>query len=164
MTRKETTAIALKCFAIYMLSQAFVSFPALATLGLKLKYMGGGNPSNIWVIIIPALGIISCATVAFLIWKFTNSLLMKETTDEGNATDIKIDGVVKIVFACMGVYFLIDAIIALPYALVNYRIASSSTPQSLAYLLTKLLELLFGGLLVAKPGQWVKAIRSVGKI
>lgn len=164
MTRKETTAIALKCFAIYMLSQAFVSFPAMATLGLKLKYMGGGNPSNIWVIIIPALGIISCATAAFLIWKFTNSLLMKETTDEGNVADIKIDGVVKIVFACMGVYFLIDAIIALPYALVNFQLAGSSSPESFACLLTQLLKLLFGGLLIAKPGQWVKAIRSIGEI
>lgn len=161
MTRKETTAIALKCFAIYFLSQAFVAFPSLATLGLKLKYMGDGEPSNLWVIIIPAFGIVSCVTVAFLIWKFTNSLMAKETTSENPTSDIRIDDVVKIIFACMGVYFIIHALTALPYAVINYRmVAKNYLPFT--YLLSQVIELFFGALLVAKPGQWVKAIRSIG--
>jgi hypothetical protein len=162
MTRKETTAIALKCFAIYFLSQAFFAFPALTALGLKLKYMGAGKPSNIWVVVIPTLGAISCVIVAFLIWKSTNSLMTKETTPENPTSDIRIDDVVKIIFACMGVYFIIHALIALPYALINYRMITKNYPP-FTYLPTQVIELFFGALLVAKPGQWVKAIRSIGK-
>ncbi len=105
MTRKETTAVALKCFVIYFLSQAFIAFPSLTTLGLKLKYMGDGEPSNLWVVVIPSLGIVSCVTVAFLIWKFTNSLMTKEIADDKTTGDMGIDDVFKIVLACMGVYF-----------------------------------------------------------
>ncbi len=164
MTRKETTAVALKCFAIYILSQAFVVLPALATLGLKLKYMGEGKPSNIWVIAIPAFGVISCVTVAFLIWKFTNSLMAKETIEEKTTGDLSSDDVVKIILACMGVYFVIDAVIAIPHALVNFLLAKGSqNPLGITYLLTQIIELFFGGLLIAKPGQWLKAIRAIGK-
>jgi len=164
MTRKETTAIALKCFAIYFLSQAFVALPSLATLGLKLKYMGEGKPSNIWAIVIPAFGVISCVTVAFLIWKFTNSLMVKETTSESRTGDLSINDVVKIILACMGVYFVIDAVIALPHAIVNFQATKNSqSPFGITYLLTQVIELFFGVLLIAKPGQWLKAIRAIGK-
>ena len=164
MTRKETTAIALKCFAIYFLSQAFVALPSLATLGLKLKYMGEGKPSNIWAIVIPAFGVISCVTVAFLIWKFTNSLMVKETTSESRTGDLSINDVVKIILACMGVYFVIDAVIALPHAIVNFQATKNSqSPFGITYLLTQVIELFFGALLIAKPGQWLKAIRAIGK-
>lgn len=164
MTRKETTAIALKCFAIYFLSQAFIAFPSLTTLGLKLKYMGDGEPSNIWVVVIPTLGTISCVTVAFLIWKFTNSLMTKETTDDKTTGDLGVDDVVKIILACMGVYFIIDAVIALPHAVVNFQAARGSrNPLGITYLLAQTIELFFGALLIAKPGQWLKAIRAIGK-
>ena len=163
MTRKETTAIALKCFAIYFLSQAFIAFPSLTTLGLKLKYMGDGEPSNLWVVVIPALGIISCVTVAFLIWKFTNSLMTKETADDKTTGDLGVDDVVKIVLACMGVYFVIDAVIVLPQAIVNFQATKNQSPFGITYLLTQVIELFFGALLIAKPGQWLKAIRVIGK-
>ena len=165
MTRKETTAVALKCFAIYFLSQAFIAFPSLTTLGLKLKYMGEGEPSNLWVVVIPTLGIVSCVTVALLIWKFTNSLMTKETSNEPSTGDLEVDAVVKIILACMGIYFVIDAVIALPHAIVNFQVTrNSQNLLGVTYLLTQIVELFFGTLLVAKPGQWLKAIRAIGKI
>ena len=165
MTRKETTAIALKCFAIYFLSQVFIVLPSLTTLGLKLKYMGEGNPSNVWAIAIPAFGVISCVTVAFLIWKFTNSLMTKETSDDKTTGDLEVDDVVKIILACMGVYFVINALIAFPHAIVNFHtVKNAQNPLGITYLLVQIIKLFFGGLLIAKPGQWLKAIRAIGKI
>lgn len=168
MTRKETTAIALKCFAIYILSQVIISLPTLASLGLKLKYMGSEEPSNIWIIGIPVLSVILGITTAFLIWKSTNSLLTKEATPNENSGDLGVDGIMKIVLACMGVYFVIDAAIAVPYAFVSLQIARTNPSFKMELcimnLVTQILEFTFGGLLIAKPGKWVLAIISIGRI
>jgi len=164
MTRKETTAVALKCFAIYILSQTIIALPILATLGVKLKYMGGGEPSNIWIVAISVLSVVVGLTMAFLIWKCTNSLMSKETTPQDSG-DLGVNDVMKIILACMGVYFVIDAMIALPHAVVNFQITRNSQEAvGITYLLTQVLKLFFGGLLIAKPGKWVEAVRSIGKI
>lgn len=168
MTRKEATAIALKCFAIYILSQVIISIPSFASLGLKLKYMGSETPSNTWAIVIPALSVILGITTAFLIWKFTNSLLTKETTPDENSGDLGVNGIMKIVLACMGVYFVIDAAIAVPYAFVNLQLARTNPSFKMELcimnLVTQILEITFGSLLITKPGKWVMAIRSIGRI
>lgn len=166
MTRKETTAIALKCFAIYILSQTILALPAIATLGTRLKYMGDGKPTNIWIIVISVSSLLAGVIAAFLVWKFTNSLLTKETTPD-NSGDLGVNGVMKIILACMGVYFIIDAAMVFPSALVSYRFSTqvpNSNPNALMFLVTQVIELLFGCLLIAKPGKWVKAIRSIGEI
>jgi hypothetical protein len=104
------------------------------------------------------------AYVAFLIWKFTNSLMTKETSDNKTTGDLGVDDVVKIILACMGVYFVIDALIVLPHAVVNFQAARDPEhPPGITYLPTQIIELFFGGLLIAKPGQWLKAIRAIGK-
>jgi hypothetical protein len=68
----------------------------------------------------------------------------------------------------MGVYFIIDAAMVLPSALVEYRISSQHIDEgrirTFMYLLTQIIEVVFGGLLIAKPGKWAKAIRSIGQI
>jgi len=164
MTKKETTAVALKCFAIYILSQVIISLPTVATLGIRLKHMGDGKPTNIWIIAISVLSLLAGVIAAFLIWKFTNSLLSKETTtDESN--DLGVNGVMKIVLAFMGVYFVIGAVIYFPNALVSYRLSAQvNNPNALMALITQTLKLTCGCLLIAKPGKWVKAIRSIGEI
>ncbi|GEM_PF-2279202 len=164
MTRKETTAIALKCFAIYILSQVIISLPSLATLGIRLKYMGNGYPSNIWIGGVSTLSVILGVTTAVLIWKFTNSLMTKETAPDESGV-LEVNGVMKIILACMGVYFIIDATMVLPHAVVNLQVAKGSQRAlGITYLLTQILELTFGGILIAKPGKWVKTIRSIGQI
>lgn len=166
MTKKETTAVALKCFAVYILSQVIISLPSLATLGTRLKYMGDGKPSNIWIISISGLSVLVGLLAAFLIWKFTNSLLNKETTPD-ESSDIGVSGVMKIILACMGVYFIIDAAMVFPMALSSYRFSvevPNSNPNAFMFLVTQVIEFSFGCLLIAKPGRWVKAIRSIGEI
>lgn len=167
MTKKETTAVALKLFAIYLLSQIFIILPSMGSLALKINNIGTSTQSNAWLYVVPVLSILFIIIIAALVWKFTNSLLTKETTPDESG-DLGVNGVMKIILACMGVYFVVDAVIAFPYALVEFVHRSpqvtDSTVRTSMYLLTQILEFLFGSLLIAKPGKWVKAIRSIGEI
>lgn len=164
MTKKETTVIAMKCFAIFILCQIFMMLPSVGSLAIKINHMGQRGPSNVWLYVVPCLSILSMIILAFLVWKFSNSVLTKETTAD-NSTDLGVNGVVKIILACMGVYFVVDAMIVLPYAIVNVQAANNAWDAiNVTYLLAQVLELTFGALLIAKPGKWVKAIRSIGQI
>jgi len=165
MTRKETTAIALKCFALYLLAQIIISLPIIAGL-VELGYYGQHDTSNFWIFALCTLCTLIGLLVVFLIWKTTNSLLTKEMTSPEDATgDLSVDEVMKIILACMGVYFSINAIIAFPQAFVAFQIArnfSGQQPLILAVSLgSVILQIIFGYLLIAKPAQWAKIIRSV---
>jgi heme/copper-type cytochrome/quinol oxidase subunit 2 len=164
MTRKETTAVSLKCFAIYILSQIIIGLPAMVTLTIRLKDIGATQLSQAVVPIILTLSVLVGIAAAVLVWKTTNSLMTKETSPDETG-GLSVNDVMKLVLACMGVYFIIDAIMVLPHAIVSYQMAKMSpNPVTTAYLVAQVLEVIFGGLLIAMPGKWVKAIRSIGKI
>jgi hypothetical protein len=166
MTRKETTAIALKCFAIYILSSVIFSLPSLVAVGQMLNNSQERGSSSIWAILIPALSVIIGIATALLIWKTTNSLLTKETSSPDTG-EIGVNGVMKIILACMGIYFAINALIYLPGAFVSYQFSAqvdSPNPGARMALIAQGLRLTFGCLLIAMPGRWVKAIRSIGEI
>jgi hypothetical protein len=166
MTNKETTSIALKCFAIYVLSRVLLTLPSYAFFGRMLNNTKGGASSAVWTITIPALSVIIGITTAFLIWKSTNSLMTQETSPVETG-EIGVNGVMKIILACMGIYFAIDAVIHFPSALASCRFyaqVNNPNPQTTMVLITQGLKLTFGCLLIAKPGKWAKAIRSIGEI
>lgn len=163
MTRKETTAIALKCFAIYIMVQMIISIPSFVSIGLNIGHMIGKPEPTPLTIIIPSLSIIIGFAIAFFLWKTTNSILEKDTSPSTDQSDIGVDEVVKLVLGCMGIYFIIDALIVLPGATAsltdqqNYQFG-----YSLMYFSTQILEIIFGALLVTKPAKWLKIIRSAG--
>lgn len=166
MTRKETTSIALKCFALYLLAQVIISLPIFAGLGMKLGYYGQHDMSKFWVFALCTLCTLIGLLVAFLIWKTTNSLLSKETTSlEDSTGDLNADGVMKIIIACMGIYFSINAVIAFPRAFVDFKIAQNMEGQqsfvSASSVVSVVLQIVFGCLLIAKSETWVKMIRSI---
>jgi hypothetical protein len=162
MTRKETTAIALKCFAIYIISQLIIGIPSFVSLGWQIQYLGENPPSKLWIIIIPTLTVIIGLALAVFLWKFTNALMIKDTTSLSENSDIGIDEVVKIILGCMGVYFVIDALIVLPSAVAALSNQNYQVGDSILYLSAQILELIFGALLITKPGKWLKIIRSAG--
>ena len=92
---------------------------------------------------------------AFFLWKFTNSLLAKETVLEPTSGEIGVDEVIKIILACMGIYFAINAVVAFPRAFVEVQIARSNTDcqplVSTINLASVVLQIIFGCLLIAKP-------------
>ena len=167
MTQKETTAVAIKCFAIYLLAQVIISLPTLAALGLKIGSYGQHDIPRSWILIISTSSLVLGLITVYLLWKFTNSLLTKEPVKEAATDNLGADGILKIVLACMGVYFILDGTMTFPHAIVQYHVSRSNpafqTDLSAMYLLAQILEFIFGGLLIAKPNKWLKMIRSVGK-
>jgi hypothetical protein len=163
MTRKETTAIALKCFAIYIMVQMIINIPSFVSIGMNIGLMMDKPEPTPLTIIIPSLSIIIGFAIAFFLWKTTNSILEKETDPSADQSDIGVDEVVKLVLGCMGIYFIIDAIIVLPGAIASLaNLQNTQFGYSLMFFSTQILELIFGALLVTKPGKWLKIIRSAG--
>jgi len=164
MTRKETTAIALKCFAIYLISQVLVSLPILVGIGLKLGSYGEHDTSIFFIASICFLSVALTLATAFILWKLTNSLLFKETKSEPMPAEIGVDEVMKIILACMGVYFVIGAVIAFPRAFVEFQVAQNNPTYEielpLAGFISQILQFAFGCMLIVKPAKWVKIIRE----
>ena len=165
MTRKETTAIALKCFALYIIGQVFVSLPILSGIGLKLGAYGGHDIPIFFIASICFLTVMIGFLFAFLLWKFTNSLMLKETTTDETQSGISVDEVMKIILSCMGIFFAINAIIAFPRAFVEIQISKTNPAfigeLTFINLVAIILQFVFGCLLIAKPSSWVNVIRSV---
>ncbi len=165
MTRKETTGIALKCFAIYLVAQMIIALPALVGISLKLGYFGNHDVSAFFMVSLCFLTVVASLLCAFLLWKVTNSLMEKETTPESAKGELSVDETMKLILACMGIYFAINAVIAFPQVFVNFKIAQNTAGQqsyvSASSIVSVVLQLVFGCLLVAKPAKWVKMIRSI---
>ena len=167
MKRKETTAIALKCFAIYILVQLIISLPTLTQLGVKFEYWSGQEANNALIFSIPFFSVALGIGAFYLLWRTSNSVLEKESSSSQESEDLGVDGVMKIILSCMGVYFVIDAAMILPYAFVNFQIARSVPDSqvllSFMNLVTQILEITFGSLLIAKSSKWVKMIREIAR-
>jgi hypothetical protein len=165
MTRKETTAIALKCFALYIIGQVFISLPTLSGIGLKLGAYGDHDTPIFFIASVCFLTVVVGFLFAFLLWKFTNSLMLKETSSEGTPSGIGVDEVMKIILACMGIYFAINAILAFPRSFVEFQLSKTTTvfmPEITFINLVSIgLQFMFGCLLIAKPSSWVNVIKTV---
>ncbi len=164
MTRKETTVIALKCFAIYLVSQVLVSLPLLAGIGLKLGSYGEHDTSGFFIASMCFLSVALALLTAFFLWKLTNSLLLKETMVESIPPEIGVNEVIKIILVCMGIYFAIGALIAFPRAFVEFQIAQNNPTYEielpLVELVSHILQFIFGYTLIAKSAKWAKLIRE----
>lgn len=165
MTRKETTAIALKCFAIYLIAQMIISLPILVSIGLQLGYLGNHDVSAFFMASLCFLTVVAGLFCAFLLWKVTNSILLKETTPESAQGELGVDEIMELILACMGIYFAINAVIAFPNSFVQFQIyknmAGSQPLASAISLGSVALQFVFGCILIAKPAKWVKMIRAV---
>lgn len=167
MTRKETTSIALKCFAIYIIAQVFISLPIIATLGLKIGYFGRHDTSGVFVASVCLLSVVVALLFAFLLWKFTNSLLLKDTSATEFTSELGVDETIKIILACMGIFYATNAIIAFPRAYVEFQLAKSN-PNFLIEITTInlvaiVLQFVLGCFLIIKPSCWLNLIRSAGR-
>lgn len=165
MTRKETTVVALKCYAIYIVIQLVVFLPTLAGICLKLGHFDQRGTSTFFIGVVSFLSVVCYLVAALFLWKTANSLLIGEAMQETGSSEIGMDEVMKMVLACMGVYFVTAGVIVFPRIFVEFKIAeSNSDPQALVSavsLASVVLQIIFGGLLIAKPAKWVKMIQSI---
>ncbi len=168
MTTKQATGIALKFFAISLLFNLLMVIPSLVALGFRIDGMSGEQPSTMTQFLIPSIGIVVCIIALGLLWKVSNSFINKiGTNEESIVNDMTADEVMKIVLSCIGLYFALQEIIDF---LQVYTFARSSAQHSTAgfqldynFLIVPMFKFVVGCILIAKPKQWVKAIRSIGE-
>ncbi len=167
MTRKETTAIALKCFAVYLIAQVIISLPVLVGICLKLGYFGQHDTPVSIIISISLLSVMLGLAAALLLWKLTNNLLTTEIISESAQSELGAEEIIKIILACMGVYFAIGAVVAFPRVFVDFQIAKNSTDHqplvSGVNLLSVVLQIIFGCILIAKPARWARVLKKLRK-
>ena len=156
--------IALKFYAIYLLSQVIIGIPTLVALGLHFKNWTGTEPNKLWTVFVPVMSVLFGVGAAFLIWKCSDSLFKKESLMVSDPGVLGADGVMKIVLSCMGVYFIINGVVMIPHSLVNFqivrRLPESQVLLPAVDLLSKVLEIVFGSLLVVTPYKWIKVLRK----
>lgn len=159
MTNKETTAIALKCFAIYVLSTVLIGF----SMSLS-AYAYRPSP---WIWAITPASLLIGAAVVFVLWKTANSLTLGQVDDPQNTQRTDFDVILKNILICMGVYFAINGFVVLPSTIGHYNfLTQTNAPQAnVAWLSLSapILKISIGLCLIAKPKQWVKMIRSIGE-
>jgi len=165
MTQKDAMAIALKFYAIYLLSQLITGIPVLVTLGLHFKNWTGTELNSLLAVSVPVMSVLFGIGAAGLVWKCSNSLLKESPSEVPDPAAPGVDLVMKTVFACMGVYFAIAGVVMMPQSLVNFQIARELSQSQVRLpamnLLSKVLEILFGVLLVAMPYKWVRFIKGL---
>jgi hypothetical protein len=139
----------------------------IASIGIKLRAYAGYQPPIIWNILIPIMTVVFALIVISLLWKSTNSLLKKEITPDTQSADLSAGEIMNIVFACLGVYFVVDAAIVLPHSFVNLQVANNTlggeVELAVTYLLAQVIELIFGFILIKSPMKLLTFIRSIGE-
>lgn len=171
MTNRQTTAVALKCFAIYFLSNILISLPTHLNLAAMLP--DGMSPAQ-WhttlLICIVAVNLIC----GFLLWKMASSLL-KKSDDTPNNAPADYDKTLKNCLIILGLYFAVNALAALPrtIAALNQTLQAiennmlppngGQTRAAISLLVPQILKLSIGLLLIGRPNQWLRAIRSIGE-
>jgi len=162
----KATAVALKFFALYMIFSVLVTVPSVLSIAWVSLPMEKTEAMP-WLIPLLLLGasVILAAIGIGLLWKTANSLLSKDGPTSTESTPVDLDKLFQLAISVMGLYFVLNALIALPYQWHTFQIVrSQGMPLSLSkfpHLISTGLRLLFGGLLIAKPKQWVRWLSRI---
>ncbi len=168
MTKNEITAIAFKCFAIYWLFVVVVSFPSLLNVVSQVEAFGSGDrPSYVMAGFFVALSILISLICIWLLWKIANSVVKPSSTQE-TAPEMSnsANEFMQVILICMGFYFVIRSSLAFPHQFAFIKLQREEDPKLLLnkiQLAVIILKFLLGCLLIARPKQWVKTIRSIGQ-
>lgn len=174
MIAKQTTVIAVKFFAMYLLFSLLMTIPSLLAIGSQAaRMLWGSVPPNEPVVVLlqilmPLVGIALGGCVIWLIWRLGNSLIAKAPAEAvESAGDLKGDELMRVILSCMGVYLVLMAGIQIIGRFASSRhyadISGDDFQVSLYLLLAPALQLIVGCFLIAKPKQWVRTIRSIGE-
>ena len=168
MTKNEITAIAFKCFAIYWLSIVIVSFPSLLNVISQVEAFGSGDkPSYVMAGFFVALSAVISLICIWLLWKLANSIIKPiSAQDAVPEMSSSANELMQIILICMGLYFVIKSSLDFPHQFALIKLQRDEDPKLLLYKIQMaviIVKFLLGCLLIAKPKQWVKTIRSIGQ-
>lgn len=166
MTTKQITGIAVGIFSIQLLISVFPSIIYSAVNYPIILDRITESPCPPWTwILIHLIAILVCLGALFILWKVSTSLIFK-TAEEKIVNNLTAPDLMQTLFSCMGVYFLLSGILAFiqayATAINTAQLTGSDLSLNINFLLAPATRSIFGILLIAKPRQWVKAIRSIG--
>jgi len=168
MTTKQATGVALKFFALYLLFNVLMVIPALIGLGYSINGSVGGPPSVLIRFGLPMIGICIGLVAIGLLWKTANSIIAKAAAhEEPVVNDLNTGSIMKIVFSCIGLYLTIEGLLSGLQVYVSAcsyaRDPSADLHLDVYLFIVPAVQFVLGCWLIAKPRQWVKAIRSIGE-
>ena len=167
MTTKQITGIIVRFLVIYLLFSVLLGFLLnMPPLAFRIDSPPEATPSLWTLLFVPLIGILTCLGILFILWKTSTSLLSK-TEEESVTNNLTITCLMQTIFSCMGVYFLINGILAFLGVYASARNNAQYTDQGFSlninWLIVPIVQMGFGAILIARPKQWVKAIRSIGE-
>lgn len=162
MTTKQATGIALKLFALYLLFNV-----VLIALPIALQVPRTGLP--VWpTLLISSICMLIAGFAIWMAWKLGDRMARQAgETEEALQNNMTVDDLMKVVITCMGLYLAIHGALAfLRELVVLLNFASSVGPGARldrSRLIVPGAQFLLGALLVARPRQWVRFLRSIGE-
>lgn len=168
MTKNEITAIAFKCFGIYWLYVVIVSFPSLLNVISQVEAFGSGDkPSYVMASFFVALSVVISLICIWLLWKLANSII-KPIPDQDTVIEMSsgANELMQVILICMGLSFVIRSLLDFPHQYAFIKLQRDEDPKLLLYKIQMaviVVKFLLGCLLIAKPKQWAKTIRSIGQ-
>lgn len=161
------TSIGFKVVAIFWLFEIARSIPAFFNIFTKAELFGSTEtPSYLLSGFFVFLSISISLACVWLLWKAANSIIKPRIEEEVQSLSDNANEFMQVILMCMGVYFIIRSALDFPHQYVLVNIQDPKDPKIVLYkiqLVTIIIKFIFGCLLIAKPKQWVKAIRSIGK-
>jgi len=150
MNNKELTSLAIRVFAIYVLIQAIILI-GQSSFALASFFQGDDK----WLFIIPTLSIVGLLVVFVGLWKLSQSVLNKITTENKTTEKFRVDQI--FVLNLIGFYLIVVALFGLSQGGIslyfyyfhqasehgsNYLLETSS--QTIFYIIANCLKLIIG--------------------
>jgi hypothetical protein len=166
MIARQTTAIAVKFFAMYLLFLLLQSLPGFLLIGSHMAAIYEG--SLLVRVLVPLVSLAVGGLSVWIIWRVARSVIAKKSAEPVEPTgDLSGDELMRVILSCMGVYLALMASLQIVRNFIGGRhlelIAGREFKINVPLVLSYVAQLAVGCWFVAKPRQWVRAIRSIGE-
>ena len=169
MKTREITSLALKLFALYLLSQALINVPSIMGVYLAIESRNTDNPSHEWLWVSGVVSILCAIVIAILIWKLANKSLIESLKNDSESSDLNIvpTDFERIIYWALGLFFLVSSISSIPfsfysaYASVNNDLSFGLNTGHILHISSDLFQALIGITLILYPGHWSSLFTQV---
>ncbi len=160
---KETTSVALKFFAIYLLAHTLINIPS-SLLVLTLQIQDEADSGLfIWSVIFAVSAFLISIVAFLLLWKTATSLAREAGDSEHKTEFIETERIMKFLISCIGLVFAIRGLLEMPSFIFGpfglaRKVDYSFSRQDIIFItgsLKPVLAVVIGFWLIAKPKQWL---------
>lgn len=164
MNNKQLTTLALKLFTIYVLAQALLSIPLLATSLTYLRNGPAGISKDMWLWLLALAAILITFILAIVLWRFAGKVMAASGAEEKLSVP---EGLEPLILAALGIFLSVQALVRLTglsagaYMQASQHATATVSLETTAALLAYLFQLLVGVSLVLRASGWVALLRRI---